>query len=152
VFLSVRVHSLVTVAVTFCFVSFQTTAFPSPFFKSNCHIKVVLLVVVSLLSYFEKVQLAYEITLLSVCVCLCIPPSLLGNGSVKVLLSLLSNDYVFYAVRVVSKESRPLVLHKTSCEFLLLIQNISLYFIFYIKLALLYVTHFMSGLLNISSL
>jgi hypothetical protein len=43
------------------------------------------------------------------------PLSLLGNGSVKVPLSLLGNGYIFYAVRVVSKESRRLVLLKTSC-------------------------------------
>jgi hypothetical protein len=53
-----------------------------------------------------------------VCVCLCIPLSLLGNGSVKVPLSLLGNGYVFYAVRVVSKESRRLVLLRTSCNIL----------------------------------
>jgi hypothetical protein len=51
----------------------------------------------------------------SPCVCLCIPLSLLGNGSVKVLLSLLGNGYVFYAVRVVSKGNRRLVLLRTSC-------------------------------------
>jgi hypothetical protein len=44
-----------------------------------------------------------------------VPLSLLGNGSVKVPLSLLGNGYVFYAVRVVSKESRQLVLPRTSC-------------------------------------
>jgi hypothetical protein len=52
------------------------------------------------------------------CVCLCvylgIPLSLLGNGSVKVPLSLLSNGYVFHAVSVVSKESRRVVLARTS--------------------------------------
>jgi hypothetical protein len=52
------------------------------------------------------------------CVCRCIPLSLLGNGSVKVPLSLLGNGYVFYAVRVVSKESRRLVLPITSFFFL----------------------------------
>jgi hypothetical protein len=50
-----------------------------------------------------------------VCVCLCISLSLLGYGSVKVPLSLLGNGYVFYAVRVVSKEIMLLVLPRTSC-------------------------------------
>jgi hypothetical protein len=43
-----------------------------------------------------------------------VPLTLLGNGSVKVTLYLLGNGYVFYAVRVVSKESRRLVLPRTS--------------------------------------
>jgi hypothetical protein len=54
--------------------------------------------------YFEKIEEAYEITLLSVCVPVCsplsllgygpvkVPTSLLGNGSVKIPLSLLGND------------------------------------------------------------
>jgi hypothetical protein len=57
------------------------------------------------------------------CVCMCIPLSELGNGSVKCYRG---NEYtpnnrrivgrvVFYAVCVVSKESRRLVLRKTSC-------------------------------------
>jgi hypothetical protein len=63
-----------------------------------------------------------------VCVCVCVSPlsllgngsvedplSLLGNGSVEVPLSLLGNGYVFYAVRTVSRESRQLVLPRTSC-------------------------------------
>jgi hypothetical protein len=51
------------------------------------------------------------------CPCVYVYPSLslLGNGSVKVPLSLLVNGYGFYAVRVVSKESRALVLLRTSC-------------------------------------
>jgi hypothetical protein len=66
----------------------------------------------SLLSYFEKYS-----RLMRSCCCLCVspPPSLLGNGSVKVSFSLLANGYVFYAVHVVSKESRRLVLPRTSC-------------------------------------
>jgi hypothetical protein len=43
--------------------------------------------------YFENIEWAYEIALLSVCVC--VPPlSLLGNGSIKVPLSLLGNGSV----------------------------------------------------------
>jgi energy-converting hydrogenase Eha subunit C len=83
----------------------------------------------------------------SLYVCLCIPPlSLLGNGSVKVSLSLLGNGsvkiptscvyyeitllsvclcqhicFVFYAVRVVSKDSRRLVPLRTSCYFTYLV-------------------------------
>jgi hypothetical protein len=58
----------------------------------------------------------------SPCVCVCVSPlSLLGNGSVKVPLSMLDNGYVFYAVRVVSKESRRLVLPRTSCFFRILL-------------------------------
>jgi hypothetical protein len=49
------------------------------------------------------------------CVRLCIPLSSLGNGSVKFPSLLLGNGYVFYAVRVVSKASRRLVLPRTSC-------------------------------------
>jgi hypothetical protein len=48
------------------------------------------------------------------CACLCIPLSSLSNGLVNVPLSLLGNGYVFYAIRAVSKESRRLVLPKTS--------------------------------------
>jgi hypothetical protein len=48
------------------------------------------------------------------CVCACVSPQPLpGNGWVKVSLSLLGNCYFFNAVRVVSKESRRLVLSKT---------------------------------------
>jgi hypothetical protein len=51
------------------------------------------------------------------CLCVCVSPlSLLGNGSVKVPLSLLGNGYVVYAV-LVSKESRRLVLPRTSLRF-----------------------------------
>jgi hypothetical protein len=53
--------------------------------------------------------------------CVCIRLSLLGNGSVKVSLLLLGNGYVFYAARVVSKESMRLVLPRTYCFFLFLI-------------------------------
>jgi hypothetical protein len=73
------------------------------------------------------------------CVCVCVSPlSLLGNDSVKVPLSLLGNGsvkipivcvyyeiillavcphncFVFYAARVISKESRQLVFPRTSC-------------------------------------
>jgi hypothetical protein len=49
-----------------------------------------------------------------VCVSVHFPSSLLGDGSVKVPLSFLGNGYVFYAVRVVSKESRRLILLRTS--------------------------------------
>jgi hypothetical protein len=52
----------------------------------------------------------------SVRVCVCVSPrSLVENYSVKVPLLLLGNGYVFYAVRAVSKESRRLVLPRTSC-------------------------------------
>jgi hypothetical protein len=44
-----------------------------------------------------------------------LPLSLLGSGLVKVPLSLLGNGYFFYAVRVLSKESRRLVFPRTSC-------------------------------------
>jgi hypothetical protein len=51
-----------------------------------------------------------------VCVCVCVfPLSLLGNCSVKVPVSLLSNGCVFYAGHVVSKESRRLFFPRTSC-------------------------------------
>jgi hypothetical protein len=46
------------------------------------------------------------------CVCFCL--------SVYRPLSLLGNGYVFYAVRVVSKESRRLDLHRTSCLLVIL--------------------------------
>jgi hypothetical protein len=49
------------------------------------------------------------------CVCRCILVSLLGNGYGKSPLSLLGNGYVFYAVRVVSKESRRLVPPRIYC-------------------------------------
>jgi hypothetical protein len=50
-----------------------------------------------------------------VCLSVYPPLSLVGNGSVKVPLSLRGNGYAFYAVRVVSNESRRLVLPRTSC-------------------------------------
>jgi hypothetical protein len=51
-------------------------------------------------------------------VCVCASSiTLLGNGSVKVALSLLGNGYFFHVVRIVSKESRLLVLHRISCFF-----------------------------------
>jgi hypothetical protein len=57
-----------------------------------------------------------------VCVCVRVsvypPLSLLGDGSVKIPLLLLGNGYVFYAVRVISKESRRLVLPRTFCCFI----------------------------------
>jgi hypothetical protein len=43
--------------------------------------------------YFEKINLGSR-DYFAVCVCLCIPLSLLGNGSVKVSLSLLGNGSV----------------------------------------------------------
>jgi hypothetical protein len=48
---------------------------------------------------------------------LCIPLSLLCNNSVKTFprQRRIVGGVVFYAVRVVSKESRQLVLHRTSC-------------------------------------
>jgi hypothetical protein len=71
---------------------------------------------ISLLSYFEKKQSRLMRSRCCPCVCVCVSPlSLLGNGSVKVPLSLLGNGYVFYAVRVVSKESSRLLLARTSC-------------------------------------
>jgi hypothetical protein len=105
------------------------------------------LYVIRLLSYFEKIEYVYGITLLSVCVCVCVSPlSLLGNGSVKVPLSLLSNGsvrippdscvyyeitlismclsvwphncLVFYAVRVILKGRKRLVLPRTSCIYI----------------------------------
>jgi hypothetical protein len=53
----------------------------------------------------------------SLCVCLCIPLSLLGNGSVNTFSRQrgIVGGVVFYAVRVVSKDSRRLVLSRTSC-------------------------------------
>jgi hypothetical protein len=53
------------------------------------------------------------------CVFVYPPISLLGNGSVNLSLTLLDNGYVFYAVPVVSKQSRRLVLPITSCCFYL---------------------------------
>jgi hypothetical protein len=58
------------------------------------------------------------------CVCVCVfvcdcvsPLSLLGNSSENVPLLLLGNGYVFFAVRVVSKERRRLVIPRTFCIF-----------------------------------
>jgi hypothetical protein len=50
-------------------------------------------------------------------VCLCIPVSFLDNSSVKTFLlqRRIVGGVVFYAARVVSKESRRLVLPRTSC-------------------------------------
>jgi hypothetical protein len=58
------------------------------------------------------------------CLCVCIPLSLLGNGSEK---SYRGNEYthnrrivglvVFYAVHIVSKESKLLLLPRTSCYY-----------------------------------
>jgi hypothetical protein len=55
--------------------------------------------------------------LLDACVCLCIRLSLLGNGSVKTFLRKRRTvgGVVFYAVHVVSEESRRLVLPRSSC-------------------------------------
>jgi hypothetical protein len=62
--------------------------------------------------------------LLSVCVCLCIPPIVarqrLGKKvsaltNIHATIKELSERVVFYAVRVVSKESRELVLPRTYC-------------------------------------
>jgi hypothetical protein len=62
--------------------------------------------------------------------CVCVSPlSLLDNGSVKVPLSLLGNGEVFYAVRVVSEESRRLVLPRISC--FIYIYIIYMYYIVY---------------------
>jgi hypothetical protein len=68
---------------------------------------------------------------ISLCVCMCIPLSLLGNGSVKTLsLQRIHTQqyncwrHLFYAVCVVSKESRRLVLPRTSC-FLFIINLMS---------------------------
>jgi hypothetical protein len=70
--------------------------------------------------------------LLSVCVCLCVPLSLLGNGSVKAPLLLLGNGYVLYAVRVVLKESRRLVLPRTSCFYITVLNAAFIFCIIYI--------------------
>jgi hypothetical protein len=58
----------------------------------------------------------------SVCVSVCVPLSVLDNGSVKTLSPQrihshirIAGRVVFYAVRVESKESKWLVLHRTSC-------------------------------------
>jgi hypothetical protein len=53
-------------------------------------------------------------------VCLCIPLSLLGNNSVKTFprQRRVVEGVVFYAVRVVSKESRQLVIRRTFYLFL----------------------------------
>jgi hypothetical protein len=50
-------------------------------------------------------------------VCLCIPLPLQGNGSVHMLLQQwrILGGVIFYAVHVISKESRWLVLPRTSC-------------------------------------
>jgi hypothetical protein len=53
------------------------------------------------------------------------PLPFLGNGSVKISLSLLGNGYVFNAVRVVSKESKRLVLARTSCWHSVLFQSLA---------------------------
>jgi hypothetical protein len=54
-----------------------------------------------------------------VCVCVCvslgIPPIVARQRLGKSSLVVVGNSYVFYAVRVVSKESRRLVLPRTSC-------------------------------------
>jgi hypothetical protein len=57
----------------------------------------------------------------SLWVCLCIPVSLLGKESVKMFLlqRRIFGDVFFYEVRVVIKESRRLVLPRTSCLFVL---------------------------------
>jgi hypothetical protein len=60
----------------------------------------------------------------SVCVCMCIPLSLLGRGTVRTLPRheytrsnrRISGRVVFDAVRVISKESSRLVLPRTSCS------------------------------------
>jgi hypothetical protein len=59
--------------------------------------------------------------------CLCIPLSLLGIGSVNTfpLQRKIVGDLVFYAVRVVSKKSRRLVLPRTSCLLFLLIVSVN---------------------------
>jgi hypothetical protein len=62
-------------------------------------------------------------------VCLCISLSLLGNNSVKIFprQQIIFGGVVFCVVRVVSKESRLLVLPRTSCfEFVLLFLSCSI--------------------------
>jgi hypothetical protein len=70
------------------------------------------------LAYFlfwkNRVGLSDHVVVL-VCVYLCIPPIVAKQRLGKAPLSLLGNGYLFYAVRVVSKESRRFVLPKTSC-------------------------------------
>jgi hypothetical protein len=60
-----------------------------------------------------------ERTVVDVCVCvgLSVSLSLLGNNSVKMFprQRRIIEDVVFYAVYVVSKESRLLMLHRTYC-------------------------------------
>jgi hypothetical protein len=53
----------------------------------------------------------------SLWVCMCVPPSLLGNNSVNTFprQRRIVGGVVFYAVRVVSKQSRRLVLPRTPC-------------------------------------
>jgi hypothetical protein len=60
-------------------------------------------------------------------VCLCIPLSLLGNGSLNTFprRRRIDGGAVFYAVHVVSKESRRLVLIKTSRYFLVYMRKCS---------------------------
>jgi hypothetical protein len=83
----------------------------------------------SRLPYFEKKNRVslWDHVAVRVCVCVSPPPVVarqrLGKNPLivarqllgKNFLPLLGNGYVFYAVRVVSKESRRLVLPRTSC-------------------------------------
>jgi hypothetical protein len=59
----------------------------------------------------------------NVSVRLCIPLSLLGNNSVKTFQRQIVEGVVFYAVRAVWKESRRLVLPRTSCLYLITMIN-----------------------------
>lgn len=56
---------------------------------------------------------AYEITLMSVY--LCVPPIVATQRTVSVPMSSPPNNFVFYAVRVISNESKRFVLTRTSC-------------------------------------
>jgi hypothetical protein len=58
----------------------------------------------------------YAVRVVSKSVGLCIPSSLLGNGSVNTFpLHRASVGGIFYVVRVVSKEVRQLVIDRTTC-------------------------------------
>jgi hypothetical protein len=73
------------------------------------------------LPYFEKQKEAHEIILLSVCpsVCLCIPLLIFVRRLVRLPCYLCVRlNFFFYAVRVVPKESRRLVLPRTTYFFI----------------------------------
>jgi hypothetical protein len=84
----------------------------------------------NLLSYFKNTAGLWDHVAVRVCarVYLCILLSLLGNSSVKISLLLIGNGYVFCAVRVVSKVSRPLVHPRTPCIYLYYLLNLFLSF------------------------